>query len=164
MTAVVSNASLTRVPKERIRTIGYDLASRSSTSSTAGGSPRDFVARNSIEVRVDDVARAGEIVDARRAGWRDVGRRHPVRPEGSRRGSSAKRCASPSPTRARAPTRLRPAPAARWTASQDRGSRERAPRCRARWRDSRRARAVQTPSSPDSSRSAREVTLTVSMK
>lgn len=63
MAAVLKRLVDGRVPKEAIRTIGYDL--QQELDFVQGKRvARDFVARNAIEVRIDDVARVGEIVDA----------------------------------------------------------------------------------------------------
>jgi uncharacterized protein YggE len=63
MTAVQQRLAQARVPKEAIRTTGYDLGQE--FDMVQGRQvPREFVARNAVEVRVDEVARTGEIVDA----------------------------------------------------------------------------------------------------
>jgi uncharacterized protein YggE len=51
-----------RVPPESIRTLGYDLQQQFDFVQGKRVA-RDFVARNSVEVRIDDVGRIGEIVD-----------------------------------------------------------------------------------------------------
>ena len=50
------------IPKDAVRTRGYDLQQE---FDFANGKrvPREFVARNAIEVRVDEVGRAGELLD-----------------------------------------------------------------------------------------------------
>jgi uncharacterized protein YggE len=63
MTAVQQRLAQARLPKDAIRTTGYDL--QQEFDFVQGRRvPREFVARNGIEVRLDDVARTGEIVDA----------------------------------------------------------------------------------------------------
>jgi uncharacterized protein YggE len=63
MTAVQQRLSQARISKESIRTTGYDL--QQEFDFVQGRRvPREFVARNGVEVRVDDVARTGEVVDA----------------------------------------------------------------------------------------------------
>jgi hypothetical protein len=63
MTAVQQRLAQARLPKEALRTAGYDL--QQEFDFVQGRRvPREFVARNGIEVRLDDVARTGEIVDA----------------------------------------------------------------------------------------------------
>lgn len=63
MTAVQLRLSQARIPKESIRTTGYDL--QQEFDFVQGRRVlREFAARNGVEVRVDDIARAGEIVDA----------------------------------------------------------------------------------------------------
>jgi uncharacterized protein len=62
MTAVQQRLEQARVPKDAVRTRGYDL--QQEFDFTNGKRvPREFVARNAIEVRVDEVGRAGELLD-----------------------------------------------------------------------------------------------------
>jgi uncharacterized protein YggE len=62
MTAVQQRLAQVRVPKDAIRTLGYDLEQE--FDFTQGRRvPREFVARNAVEVRVDDIARVGELLD-----------------------------------------------------------------------------------------------------
>jgi uncharacterized protein YggE len=62
MTAVQQRLTVARVPKDAVRTLGYDLEQE--FDFTQGRRvPREFVARNAIEVRVDEIARVGEILD-----------------------------------------------------------------------------------------------------
>jgi hypothetical protein len=63
MTAVQQRLTQARVAKEAIRTAGYDLE-QEFDNMQGRRVPREFVARNAVEVRVDEVARTGEIVDA----------------------------------------------------------------------------------------------------
>ena len=70
-----------RVPDDAIRTIGYDL--QQEFDFTNGKRvPRGYVARNSIEVRVDDVSRVGELLEIGGQPGRHVGERPALRPEG----------------------------------------------------------------------------------
>src|SRR3979490_2748515 len=62
MTAVQHRLAPARVAKDAIRRLGYDLEQE--FDFTQGRRvPREFVARNAVEVRVDDVARVGELLD-----------------------------------------------------------------------------------------------------
>ena len=62
MAAVQQRLDQARVPKDAMRTRGYDL--QQEFDYTNGKRvPREFVARNAIEVRVDEVGRAGELLD-----------------------------------------------------------------------------------------------------
>ena len=62
MTAVQQRLALAHVPKDAVRTLGYDLEQE--FDFTQGRRvPREFVARNAIEVRVDEIARVGELLD-----------------------------------------------------------------------------------------------------
>jgi uncharacterized protein YggE len=63
MTAVQSRLAAAGISKDAIRTIAVSLQQE---FDYVGGRqvPRGFVARNSIEVRVDDLAKSGEVMDA----------------------------------------------------------------------------------------------------
>lgn len=54
--------SQARLEKDAVRTLGYNLEQEFEVVPT-GRIPRDFVARNSLEVRVDDISRVGEVID-----------------------------------------------------------------------------------------------------
>jgi uncharacterized protein YggE len=62
MTTVQERLSAARIPKDAIRTLSYDL---NLESDWVNGRqvPRGYVARNTIEVRLDDITRVGEIID-----------------------------------------------------------------------------------------------------
>jgi len=63
MTTVQQRLTQARLPQDAIRTTGYDL--QQEFDFVQGRRvPREFVARNGIEVRLDDIARTGEILDA----------------------------------------------------------------------------------------------------
>jgi uncharacterized protein YggE len=62
MTAVQQRLATARIPKDAIRTLGYDLEQEFDFIQ-GRRIPREYVARNSIEVRVDDIARVGELLD-----------------------------------------------------------------------------------------------------
>jgi uncharacterized protein YggE len=63
MTAVQQRLTQARIAKESIRTTGYDL--QQEFDFVQGKRvPREFAARNGVEVRVDDIGRTGEVVDA----------------------------------------------------------------------------------------------------
>jgi hypothetical protein len=62
MGPVLESLRKARVPDDAIRTTGYDL--QQEFDFTNGKRvPRGYVARNSIEVRVDDVSRVGELLE-----------------------------------------------------------------------------------------------------
>jgi uncharacterized protein YggE len=62
MSAVQQRLTLARVAKDAVRTLGYDLEQE--FDFTQGRRvPREFVARNAIEVRVDEISRVGELLD-----------------------------------------------------------------------------------------------------
>jgi uncharacterized protein YggE len=63
MTAVQKRLTDARVPKESIRTLGFDVQQEFDFVQGKRVA-RDFAARNAVEVRIDEVARVGEIVDA----------------------------------------------------------------------------------------------------
>lgn len=62
MSAVQKRIADARVPKDAVRTLGYDLE-QAFDFVDGRRVPRDFVARHSLEVRLDEVGRAGELVD-----------------------------------------------------------------------------------------------------
>jgi uncharacterized protein YggE len=63
MTAVQQRLSQARLGGDAIRTTGYNI--QQEFDFVQGKRvPREFVARNGLEVRVDDVARTGEILDS----------------------------------------------------------------------------------------------------
>jgi len=63
MTAVQQRLTQARLAPDAIRTTGYDL--QQEFDFVQGKRvPREFVARNGVEVRLDDIARTGEILDA----------------------------------------------------------------------------------------------------
>jgi uncharacterized protein YggE len=116
MSAVQKQLATAGIPKDAMRTLGLGLH-RNSTTPTAGASRRDFVARNTLDVRIDDVSRAGEIADAVVQGGATAleGIRFDLKDRARRRARSAS--ARRSPMRAAAPKRLPRAPADRSTAS-----------------------------------------------
>lgn len=62
MTAVQQRLTLARVPNDAVRTLGYHLEQEFDV--TQGRRvPREYVARNTIELRVDEIARVGELLD-----------------------------------------------------------------------------------------------------
>ena len=63
MRPVLDSMRTAKIPDEAVRTTGYDL--QQEFDFTNGKRvPRGYVARNSIEVRVDDVSRVGELLEA----------------------------------------------------------------------------------------------------
>ena len=63
MTAVQKALQDARIPKDAIRTTGYDLQQEYDYVNGKQVS-RGYIARNSIEVRVDEIERAGDVLDA----------------------------------------------------------------------------------------------------
>jgi uncharacterized protein YggE len=63
MKAVLDKLKALGLPADAIRTFGYDLQPQFDYAN-GRQSLREYLARNSIEVRVDEVARAGEVLDA----------------------------------------------------------------------------------------------------
>lgn len=59
---MMQRLSQARVGHDAVRTLAFNLEQEFETVPT-GRIPRDFVARNTIEVRVDDISRVGEIID-----------------------------------------------------------------------------------------------------
>ena len=101
------------LPAEAIRTVGYDLQQEFDFVNNKRVS-RGYVARNSIEVRVDDVSRLGELLELSVGQGATTVQRPALRLEGPRASSSATRCGRPSPMRARRPRPRRPARGERW--------------------------------------------------
>ena len=62
MTAVQQRLTAAGVPRDAIRTLGYSLQQEFDFAN-GRRTPRDYFARNSIEVRLDDVEKVGEIAD-----------------------------------------------------------------------------------------------------
>jgi uncharacterized protein YggE len=62
MSAVQQKLAAAGLPKDAIRTIAYDLQLESDWVN-GRQVPRGYVARNLIEVRLDDITRVGEVVD-----------------------------------------------------------------------------------------------------
>jgi uncharacterized protein YggE len=67
MTSVLEKIQQAGIPKDAIRTIGYDLQPE---FDYAGGRQtfRGYLARNTVEVRLDDIDRVGVVIDAAAAG------------------------------------------------------------------------------------------------
>ena len=62
MTAVQTRLTAAGLPKDAVRTLSYDL---NLESDWVNGRqiPKGYVARNTIEVRLDDITRVGEVID-----------------------------------------------------------------------------------------------------
>lgn len=67
MTAVLQKIEQAGVPKDAVRTVGYELQPE---FDYANGRQtfRNYVARNTVEVRLDDIDRVGIVIDAAAAG------------------------------------------------------------------------------------------------
>jgi uncharacterized protein YggE len=63
MNAVGQRIAQLGIPKEAVRTLGIDLQ-QEFDAPQGRRVPRDFAARNTIEVRVDQIAGLGELLDA----------------------------------------------------------------------------------------------------
>jgi uncharacterized protein YggE len=63
MSAVEKQLAAAGIPKEAMRTLGLGLH-QEFDNANGRRVARDFVARNSLDVRIDDASRAGEIADA----------------------------------------------------------------------------------------------------
>jgi uncharacterized protein len=61
-TQVQQRLAQANLGKDAIRTLGYHLEQEFDVV-PSGRIPREYVARNSIEVRIDDVSRVGELID-----------------------------------------------------------------------------------------------------
>jgi uncharacterized protein len=67
MTAVLQKIEQAGVPKDAIRTIGYELQPEFDYAN-GRQTLRNYVARNTVEVRLDDIDRVGIVIDAAAAG------------------------------------------------------------------------------------------------
>jgi uncharacterized protein YggE len=63
MTAVQQKLASLGIPKEAIKTVGVDLQLEFDYRD-GKQTPRGYVARNTVEVRIDDLAKVGEVLDA----------------------------------------------------------------------------------------------------
>ena len=92
MAAVLQKLEQAGVPKDAIRTIGYVLQPE---FDYANGRQtfRNYLARNTVEVRLDDIDRVGLAIDAAATGGRDDDHRHQVR-RAQPRGARTRRAAS----------------------------------------------------------------------
>jgi len=61
-TQVQQRLSLAKLGPDAIRTLGYHLEQEFEVV-PSGRIPREYLARNSIEVRIDDLSRVGELID-----------------------------------------------------------------------------------------------------
>jgi uncharacterized protein len=61
-TQVQQRLSLAKLGPDAIRTLGYQLEQEFEVVAS-GRIPREYVARNSIEVRIDDLSRVGKLID-----------------------------------------------------------------------------------------------------
>jgi uncharacterized protein YggE len=62
-TQVQQRLSLAKLGPDAIRTLGYHLEQEFEVV-PSGRIPREYLARNSIEVRIDDLSRVGELIDS----------------------------------------------------------------------------------------------------
>ena len=67
MTAVLQKIEQAGVPKDAIRTTGYDLRPENDYTKSPPAL-RGYVARNTVEVRLDDIDRVGQVLDAAASG------------------------------------------------------------------------------------------------
>jgi uncharacterized protein YggE len=63
MTALLQKVTSAGIPREAVRTLGYTI--QQEVDFVNGRRvPRDYVARNAVEIRIDAIERAGDILDA----------------------------------------------------------------------------------------------------
>ena len=86
MAAVQQKLEAARLPKESVRTLAYSLEEEFDYVEQSAHARRGFRAVNTIEVRLDDITRVGEILDLAVGGRRHERAQHPLRPEGARGG------------------------------------------------------------------------------
>jgi uncharacterized protein YggE len=63
MAGVQQRLAQARLPKDAIRTLGYTLELQYEIVQNAR-LPRDYAARNAVEVRLDDVTKVGDVIDS----------------------------------------------------------------------------------------------------
>ena len=78
MSAVMQKLKGMGLPAEAIRTAAYELRPEFDYANNRQ-TLRGYVARNAVEVRVDDLPKLGEVLDVVGRRRRDIGQRHPVR-------------------------------------------------------------------------------------
>ena len=85
MTAVVEKIKAAGIPADAIQTTGYNLQPE---FDYANGKQtlRGYVARNQVQVRVDALAKTGDVIAAAVGDRRDQRQRRALRSEGPRRG------------------------------------------------------------------------------
>ena len=115
MSAVQKQLATAGIPKDAMRTLGLGLH-QEFDNANGRRIARDFVARNTLEVRIDDVSRAGEIADAVVQGGATAleGIRFDLKDRAAAEREALRLAVA---DRAAAPMRLPPAPADRSTAS-----------------------------------------------
>ena len=85
MTTVLAKLKSAGIPGDAIQTTGYDIQPEFDYAN-GKQTVRGYVARNSIEVRVDELPKLGDILDIAVGAGSDIGRRRAIRPQGSDRG------------------------------------------------------------------------------
>ena len=95
MSAVMQKLKGVGLPAEAIRTAAYELRPEFDYANNRQ-TLRGYVARNAVEVRVDDLPKTRRSARRRRGRRRDIGQRHPLRSEGS-----SERRAGRTPARSR---------------------------------------------------------------
>jgi uncharacterized protein YggE len=63
MTAIQQRLGQARLGQDAVRTLAYNLEQEFDVAPN-GRTPRDYLATNTIEVRLDDITRVGEIIDS----------------------------------------------------------------------------------------------------
>ncbi|MGE5243462.1 MAG: SIMPL domain-containing protein [Betaproteobacteria bacterium] len=61
--AVLERLARLGIPKDALRTVAYDLHQEYETTASGRREPKEYVASNTLQITIDEVGRAGEILD-----------------------------------------------------------------------------------------------------
>jgi uncharacterized protein YggE len=165
MSAVLQKIEQAGVQKDAIRTIGYDLQPE---FDYANGRQtfRNFVARNTVEVRLDDIDRVGTVIDAAGSGGATTitGIRFDVRDRAALERTALRQAVADARARADAAAAGAGATIDRVIRVEEEGAPFEPPRPMMRMAEVSLAGAVPTPVEPSTIEIQARVTLTVSLR
>jgi uncharacterized protein YggE len=165
MSAVLQRIEQAGVQKDAIRTIGYDLQPE---FDYANGRQtfRNFLARNTVEVRLDDIDRVGTVIDAAGSGGATTitGIRFDVRDRAALERTALRQAVADARARADAAAAGAGATIDRVIRVEEEGTPVEPPRPMMRMAEASLAGAVPTPVEPSTIEIHARVTLTVSLR
>jgi uncharacterized protein len=165
MTAVLQKIEQAGVPKDAVRTIGYELQPE---FDYANGRQtfRNYVARNTVEVRLDDIDRVGIVIDAAAAGGATTitGIRFDVRNRAALERDALRQAVADARARAEAAAAGAGATIDRIVRIEEEGAPFEPPRPMMRMAAQAIERDVATPVEPSTIEIRAQVTLTVSLR